>query len=239
MRAPIDAVLWDLDGLLTDTETLHLRAYREAFAARGHALSDDDYARIWIQGGGGLADYLAEAGLDWDDTELRADKHVRYDALVRAEVKTMPGAMELLTALHGRKQQALASSAWRHSVGAVMDALVLHRFLKVSVCGDEVERVKPAPDIFLEAARRLEVPPERCLVLEDAEKGVAAARAAGMRVLAVPTHHTAGNDFSRATEVVDSLELVDEAFIDRLELPVPPPRTPPPTRTPPAGPACG
>jgi HAD superfamily hydrolase (TIGR01509 family) len=216
VNVPIEALLWDLDGLLTDTEPLHLAAYQGVFAAEGHRLDPADYARIWIRDGGGVADYLREAGLPGDIDGLRAAKHRRYAELVRREARCLPGARELLVAASGRKRQALASSAWRHAVDAVLNALDLRRHFAAVVCGDEVPRVKPAPDLSLAAARLLGVAPAACLVLEDAEKGVRAALAAGMRCLAVPTAQTRDHDFSGATAVVDSLAGIDLAFLDTL-----------------------
>ncbi len=86
----------------------------------------------------------------------------------------------------------------------------------LTVAKSDVVRTKPHPDIFLHAAEKMNAAPEQCVVIEDAEKGVPAAYAAGMKCIAVPNAHTADNDFSKATLVVDSLEEINCELIDRL-----------------------
>jgi HAD superfamily hydrolase (TIGR01509 family) len=125
----------------------------------------------------------------------------------------MPGARALLERLHGKVPMAIATSCFRDAADAVLETLDFHRYFAAVVTGSDVARPKPAPDLFLEAARRLSTPPERCVALEDAEKGVHSAHAGGIRVVAVPSEHTRHHDFSRATLVVDSL---GELSLERL-----------------------
>ncbi len=128
----------------------------------------------------------------------------------------MPGALDLLDRLRGRKTLAVASSALRNAVHAVLNRLgIADRFARI-VTGSDVHRLKPFPDIFLEAARRLAVAPGECVVIEDAEKGVIAAKAAGMKCIAVPSIHTADNDFSAAELVVPALAAVTMDMIEGM-----------------------
>ena len=212
----ITAVLFDLDGLLSDTEPLHCRAYQDVFRGLGIALDEETYIEEWVRLGRGICSFLRKRGIALDPDVIRERKAARYRELVRAEARPMPGAVELLDRLHGRKRVALASSAYADAVETVVDTLGLRGYFQAIVSHGHVERVKPFPDIFLYAAKALGVPPGECVVLEDAEKGVIAAREAGMTCIAIPNAYTRHNDFSRATRVVPSLRAVTLDLIDAL-----------------------
>jgi HAD superfamily hydrolase (TIGR01509 family) len=213
----ISAVLFDLDGLLADTEKLHLQAYKEMLGAHGIELRDAEYEEHWIRLGKGLRELVQERGLAVDPVVLRKEKAARHAHLVATEAGPMPGALDLLKALDGKKTLALASSSYSDSVKAAVSVLGIASYFSVILSGDSVERSKPYPDIFLLASQKLGIPPADCVVLEDAEKGVLAARAAGMKCIAVPNRHTKGNDFSQATLVVSGLDQVTLAMIESLD----------------------
>lgn len=213
----IHAVIFDLDGLLADTECLHCRAYQMALLEHGVQLRDWDYAEHWVRYGKGIADWIAMRGLELDPHALRLRKAQHYLDLLRSSLHPMEGALDLLELLHGRTKLALASSSYRDAIDGVLAGLGIRHFFKVIVSGLDVAYVKPAPDIFLKAARDLGVEPERCVVLEDAEKGVIAARLAGMRCIAVPNDYTRHHDFSQATTICSSLKEITDEFLTRLE----------------------
>lgn len=212
----ISTVLFDLDGLLSDTEVLHCRAYQTVLRRHGLELTEAHYAGHWIRRGLGISDYLNEHGSGIDPAELRKAKAVEYTHLVETCCVPMPGAVELLERLRGRKRIGLASSAYADAVHAVLRKLEIMDRLECIITGSDVRRVKPAPDIFLRAAEVLGVAPGECVVIEDAEKGVVAARAAGMKCIAVPNRHTVGNDFSMASVVLPSLNDVSLELLDGL-----------------------
>jgi sugar-phosphatase len=184
------ALLLDMDGLMVDSEPLWFEVERDFFAARGgtftRAMSEACVGR-------GLANTLqtmrAAHPFDLDVARDGAEILDRFAARVDS-LELMPGCLELLDAARGRVGLALASSSSRRLVDAVVARFELARWLDTSVSGDDVAHPKPAPDIFLEAARRLGVDPADAVVLEDAVAGVEAARAAGMRVIAVPLART-------------------------------------------------
>lgn len=214
----ISTVLFDLDGLLADTEVLHCRAYQTILLRHGMTLTDQHYEECWIRQGLGIADFLRSQGLTHDPAELRKAKAVEYARLVETCCAPMPGAVELLDRLQGQLTLAVASSAFADAVHAVLRKLeIADRFARI-VTGSDVRRLKPFPDIFLHAAGLLGVEPGRCVVIEDAEKGILAARAAGMKSIAVPNRHTAGNDFSAADAVVSSLHAVTRELIASLQV---------------------
>jgi HAD superfamily hydrolase (TIGR01509 family) len=212
----ITTVIFDLDGLLADTEKLHWRAYQEALQAHGAVLTEADYAEHWVRTGKGIGEWVAQHGLSLNPLALRAHKSKRYLELLATELRPMAGALELLEELRGKKTLALASSSYRDAVDGVVRGLDIAHYFQAIVSGLDVARVKPAPDIFLAAARQAGAMPSQCLVLEDAEKGVLAAREAGMNCIAVPTEQTRHHDFSQATRVCSSLNEITLELIDSL-----------------------
>ena len=213
----ISAAIFDLDGLLADTERLHCRAYQMALAEKALELNESEYAEHWIRHGKGIVDWVENHGLRFDPHALRQRKSEHYLTLLESSLRPMDGALELLETLNGNLKIGLASSSYRDAIDGVLSGLKIAHYFEVIVSGLDVARVKPAPDIFLKAAGSLGVAASQCLVLEDAEKGVVAAHLAGMRSIAVPNRLTRHHDFSKATMVCASLTEVSLALLRRLE----------------------
>ena len=211
---PSHAVIFDLDGLLADTEILHCQAYVAALAEVGVVLTDAEYEEHWIRRGAGIVELCHERNLSIDPYAARARKLAHYETLVRTNVRAMPGAHELVRSLRRVYAIALGTSSTRQSADLVITALGFD--FPVITTADDVSRTKPSPDIFVECARRLGIAPSNCVVLEDAEKGIIAAYAAGMKSIAVPNRHTRTHDFRLATRVVGSLTELTLHDIERL-----------------------
>jgi len=212
----ISTVIFDLDGLLADTEPLHYRAYQDALQAEGITLTESEYTEHWVREGKGIGDWLARRGLNLDPLAIRLKKSKRYLELLPSMLQPMEGVFQLLEALYPIKTLALASSSYRDAVDGVLAGLNIAHYFKAVVSGLDVPRVKPAPDIFLTAARLVGAIPTECLVLEDAEKGIIAAHQAGMHCIAVPTEYTRYHDFSKATLVCSSLNDVTVELINAI-----------------------
>ena len=198
-------IIFDLDGLLADTEPLQMQAYQQALRMYGVTLTDDEYARHWIRAGLGIDQFVANRRLPIVPAAVRQQKKQYYQALLDTSLHAMPGALKLLERLYRRKRLAVASVSFRDNVEQILQRLDFARYLDAVVTGEDVEHGKPAPDIFLYTARQLKVEPSECVVIEDAEKGILAAKRAGMKSIAVPNRHTLDNDFSAAAYVVNSL----------------------------------
>lgn len=204
------AVLWDLDGTLVDSEPFHRQAILRTLDALGVALDGLDESSFVGRGERDFWQFARERfGLEEDPDALVGRKDRHYAELVRGALRTMPGAIDCLTRLDARAvPMAVASGSSPRAIAAAVSETGLGRFFQalVSSLDPEVPRSKPHPDVFLTAARRLGVEPSRCLVVEDAAWGVRAAKAAGMRVIAIPNAWTRAHDLTGADWLLTSLD---------------------------------
>ncbi|MFJ8791719.1 HAD family hydrolase [Streptomyces sp. NPDC102462] len=211
----LQAVLLDMDGTLVDTEGFWWEVEVEVFAALGHTL-DQSWRHVVV--GGPMtrsAGFLIEAtGADITLAELSVLLNEGFEDRIGRTLPLMPGAIRLLAELYEQEiPTALVSASHRRIIDRVMVSLGPHHF-GLSIAGDEVSRTKPYPDPYLLAAAGLGVDPARCAVVEDTATGVAAAEAAGCRVVAVPSVAPIAPAARRT--VVGSLEEVDLAFLRGL-----------------------
>jgi HAD superfamily hydrolase (TIGR01509 family) len=212
--APFRAVIFDCDGVLVDSEVLGLRSLQEALREVGVERSLDFLTRYSGRSHHEtLAELEAESGVSLAAAELTGRMDAHYMRIVRAEgLSPCPGVPQLLSLLaDSRIPFTLASSGPRRKVLFSLQSAGLAAHFPVFVCGDDVQRAKPAPDVFLAAAALLGVTPEDCLVVEDAPNGVRAARAAGMQVVAMITGFAPG-ELVDATLVVESLLHLPHCF---------------------------
>lgn len=208
-RMDFSAVLFDFDGVLVDTEWAIYQAWRRTFEAHDHELPLEVYTRCI---GSDFATWSPKTHLE-DLTGLAFDWHdldARRQAEIMAELNgagPMHGATKLLKRVNILNlPAAVVSSSSHHWVDGWLEKLGLHGHFATTVCRGDAPRIKPAPDLFLEAAKRLSIAPRECLVIEDSLNGVHAAKAAGMRVWTVPNRVTEGLDFTPADRVFRSLE---------------------------------
>jgi HAD superfamily hydrolase (TIGR01509 family) len=186
-RPPEPAVVFDLDGVLLESEIAWSRAETTLFARYGHPYGEEE-KRLLI--GGSLADTGRKMELIFGSGRSAAQLVDELVELAEVEfargVEPMPGAVDLVTELRGRRPIAVASNSFRRLVDLALAGSGLDGAFDAVVTGDEVPEPKPAPDIYLEAARRLGSPPEGTVAIEDSPTGAAAARAAGMYVIGIP-----------------------------------------------------
>src|SRR5437764_4484213 len=182
----IQAVIWDLDGVIIDSADEHRRAWQRLAREEEIKFTDEDF---WATFGKRNDDIIAilRGHLSQEQVQLLTDrKEIYFRDLIRQTAAALPGSMELMRSLHEAGYlQALASSAPIENIQLISEVLRLERYLTALVSGETVPHGKPAPDIFLKAAQELHIEPSRCLVIEDAVAGVEAAHAAGMRCIAV------------------------------------------------------
>lgn len=211
-------VVFDVDGVLVDSGEAHFVAWTLLAKELGKTFSRDLFQKTFGQHN----KYILPL---WLGDDLSAERCARlsdrkewlYRTRCRELIRPMPGVEELLAALFAAGfRLAVGSSAPEANVDLVLEALgVADKFMARST-GEDVVRGKPDPEVFLKAAAGLELPPGRCVVVEDAPAGVEAALAAGSSVIAVTTSHSA-EQLSRAHRIVDSLsELTPDSFLDLL-----------------------
>lgn len=185
----LKAVILDLDGLMIDTERVAREAWRRAAAELGFSVDEALLKRVTGRTAEDTKRIILDAlGEDFPHDEIRQRRNAYLrQALEHGRVEAMVGLPALLETIDRlRLRKAIATSGDRGLTKLKLSALGLEASFDTVVCGNEIEHGKPAPDIFLEAARRLDVPPARCAVFEDSDPGARAAHAAGMRVIVVP-----------------------------------------------------
>jgi HAD superfamily hydrolase (TIGR01509 family) len=186
MSNSIEAIIWDLDGVIIDSADEHRRAWQRLAREEGVTFSDADF---WATFGKRNDAIFAEKWPPLSPQDMRRLANLKetyYRELIRETGAALPGALELMSQLHqAGYPQALASSAPIENIELVSEVLGLKCYLTVLISGETVPHGKPAPDIFIKAASDLGIAARSCLVIEDAVAGVEAAHAAGMRCLAV------------------------------------------------------
>jgi HAD superfamily hydrolase (TIGR01509 family) len=202
----IQAVLFDFDGLLADSEPLQKAAWHRFLARHGRVLEQELIDRMF---GLRLLESAAlvrqELDLPISVEQVMAERDAEFLDSLPGTLNAMPGAAATIDAMRELGLRVgLASSGHRRYIA--MRELGLSDAFDAIVTGDMVERGKPAPDIFLRAAELLQVPPAACVVVEDAPHGIAAAKAAGMVAVAVPNELTRNLDFAAADRICPSLD---------------------------------
>ncbi len=209
------AVLWDLDGTLADSSEYHWRSWQAVMSPEGVTITRAEFFATFGQRNEEiLSGWLGRCADTARIQRVGDAKEVAYRSYVAAEgIAPLPGAAEWVRSLHAAGwRQAIASSAPRLNVEVMHEALAFQGLIETLVGAEDVRAGKPDPEVFLVAARRLDVTPERCVVVEDAEAGIEAASRAGMRSVGVGTSNVGAADV-----VVASLaHLPPEAFEELL-----------------------
>lgn len=209
------AVLFDFDGVLVDTEWAIYQAWLRTFQNHGHDLPLDVYTRCI---GSDFATWspkihleeLTGLAFDWHDLDARRQEEILKDLTHEG---IMPGVIPLLEKLaRANIRRAVVSSSSHHWVDAWLEKLDFANHFETVVCRGDAARIKPAPDLYQEAARRLDLDPRDCLVIEDSLNGVKSAKAADMTVWVIPNRVTAGLDFSSSDRIFASMAELAEVL---------------------------
>jgi HAD superfamily hydrolase (TIGR01509 family) len=186
----IEAVVFDLDGVLLDSEQIWDEVREQLARERGGRWHEGAQRAMMGMSSTEWSQYMHdEIGLPESPDEISAEVVRRLEEQYRQHLPLLDGAVEAVERLAARWPLGIASSSNREVIDLVLELSGLAPFFKVTVSSEEVARGKPAPDVYLEAARRLGVTPERSAAIEDSENGIRAAKAAGMRVIAIPNRH--------------------------------------------------
>ena len=211
-KRKLDAVVFDFDGLLADSEPLQIRAWQEFLAGYDSRLSDSLINEMFGLRVRDSAKVVQERlGLPLSPEEVMHGRDEIFLQLVATELPLMTGARELVGWLQAETslRLALATSGHRRYISAALSVVNLQDAFEFIVTGDDVENGKPHPEIYLAAANGLSVDPSRCLALEDAPHGVRSAKSAGMACLAVPNEMTESiPGLDEADAIVEDLHAV-------------------------------
>ena len=212
----IRAVLFDLDGVLADTERLQWTAYRRVLGAFGVDVGLEEYRRHWIATGQGPEYACRSYSLPLGPDELRAEKARVYSGLLRQGIAACSGAKAALVRLRATHRLALVTNTARAEVVMILDQLAMASLFDVTIAREDYREPKPAPDGYLAAAAALRLTPRECAVVEDTERGVRAALTAGMRPIAMPNELTVDNDFTGCTRRLAHLDELTAELLQTL-----------------------
>ena len=220
MKSNIKAVIFDMDGVIADTELLNSMAWEKLLEERGikpifnnqglvhevGPVSDDVYRVI-----------MERHGIKEEIDTIRKIRRKFFEELVKEKITPLPGFLELIKTLKKRKIRiAIASNRVIDHVYLVLDCLKVKKFFEVIQGPSPDLKRKPEPDIYLKTAEELRLKPNECIVLEDSETGILAGNKAGMEVIAVPNKYTKHHDFSKADKVVKSLSDITISMLNNL-----------------------
>ena len=215
-----DAVIFDLDGVLLDSEQLWNAAKEEVTRSHGGRWVDDAPRAMMGMSSPEWAAYMRDdLGVPLPADEIDTLVVQRMEELLRARLPVIPGAPDAVRACAARWPVGLASSSNREIIDFVLPLLGLAGVFETTVSSEEVPHGKPAPDVYLEAARRMNIHSAACVAIEDSSNGIRSAAAAGMRVIAVPNQHypPSENALALAAEIVKTTADVSPELIEHLD----------------------
>jgi len=201
----IRAIFWDNDGVLVDTEKLYFQATRELLQRAGVTLTEALFRRISLQEGRSAFDLALEKGVSQQQIDrLHEERNRRYTKLIEEGVRILDGVEETLAKLSGRVLQAIVTSSRRAHFDAIHAGTGLRSHFDFILTREDYLLSKPDPEPYRLAVSRSGFHPEECLVVEDSERGLRAAFAAGIRCIVVPNDLTGGGAFAGAWRVLSS-----------------------------------
>lgn len=214
----LKALLWDHDGVLVDTEGLYFQANRELLAEVGVELSEAQYRRYLLVAGTGAWHLAAERGCSATEiADLKRRRDDRYRDLLLTSDVAIAGVAELLAELHSRIRMAIVTSSRRSDFDAIHSRTALTRHFELILAREDYRLAKPDPEPYVMAVERLKLSASECLVIEDSERGLAAAKAAGLPCWVIPSALTRDSNFSAADRRFDDLPALRRALLDSLD----------------------
>ena len=211
-------VLWDNDGVLVDTEGQYFRATQMVLATVGIHLTPEQFIDISLRQGQSTFRLAAEQGIPAEIIAcLRADRDRIYSGFLETEPCLIAGVEETLRSLHGRVQMGVVTSSRRQHFEITHARAGLRKYLDFVLTLEDYRHAKPNPDPYLTAMAHYGLEPDRCIVVEDSERGLAAATAASLECLIVRTEWSKDGDFSKASRIVDSVAEAGEEVLRRAD----------------------
>ncbi len=208
------AIFWDNDGVLVNTEPLYFEATQKVLAEIGINLTMEFYKHDHLKYNKSSFDFAREKGYNEEQVaDLRKKRNAIYIEMIGNEVPFIDGVLETLALLSGRFEMGIVTASPRSFMDVILKTENLGRFFKFVITSDDVKKVKPDPELYLLALKTVDLKPEECLVIEDTERGVIAAKEAGITCYAIPNELSAHNDFSKADKVINSVKDLPELIL--------------------------
>jgi beta-phosphoglucomutase len=219
-RPDVSAIVFDFDGVLADTERLHLSAFQQVFSERGWTLDAATYFEQYLgcDDRGLVLTFARDQRIALTDADVRdlvLAKTRAFDAHLHSGSVLFPGARACVERMAERYAVGIASGAAKAEILLILDAAGLRSRFGAIVAADDVSETKPSPEPYLTAAHQLGIDPRACLAIEDSAPGLAAAHAAGMRTIGITTTLPRAH-LARADYVIDTLDEVTEALLSGL-----------------------
>lgn len=213
----IKAILWDNDGVLVDTEPLYFRATREILARVGAELTQELYIEYLLKQGKGAWHLAAEKGVAPAEIDrLRDERDALYEQLLRQGDTVIDGAEETLANLHGKFKMGIVTSSRPEHFDVIHQSTGLLKHMDFVVTSLYYTHYKPHPEPYLVGLERTGCRQDECVVVEDSPRGLAAANAAGLRCLVIPTELTRGDGFSSAFRVLNNVTEVTPELLRNI-----------------------
>lgn len=214
----IQALIFDLDGTLANTEELHFRSWQATLLHNGVEEFTFEQFLTYIGSSNEKlgSDFIESHRIPKTLPELIREKQQRYMQLI-PEIQLFPGALELMKQFHPTCTLAVASSSHQLEIHAILKHHNIFDYMAVIYGGDMVTYKKPDPEIYLKTAQSLQIAPQNCLAFEDSNPGIMAAKAAGMHAIAIPNSFTQNHDFTWADRILQSFNEFNSDTLADLE----------------------
>jgi len=213
----IKVIIFDLDGLLIDSQPLQHKAYHEVFSKHGYPISKEQW-RDWINFSGRVQDWVEKENLSLDPEKLRIEKKVIYDKLIKEELNLKLGAENIIDLLSKKFRLCIASSSRIESIESIVKKFGLESKFEKLISDSKMGRGKPEPTVFLKAAELMKASPEECIVIEDSAVGLKAAKSAKMKCIVCPDcfYKVESSKIKTADKIVNNLNEISIFMINNL-----------------------
>lgn len=201
----IKAIIFDMDGVIIDSEETWIKVVGDVFAEYGHEYTEYMQKKVF----GSNAARIMKQNFDIKDSEAEISRNIKEkfrQKIISEGVKEIPGIYQLLERLEKKFVLALASSTPRNVIEMIIEKLNIEYYFSVVLSGFEVKDPKPHPDIFLAVTEKIKLKPDECLVVEDSPNGVKAAKSAGMKCIALKSKYASESELKEADVIVKSLD---------------------------------
>ena len=211
------AILFDMDGLMVDTERLYIETESALAESFGKKLTEETIGEMMGKKAvEAMAIYIRDLGLSIEVEEMIRIRDRLYEEKLRAELVPLPGLFEMLQEYRNTLSLAIATGSSRKFLDIVLEKLKIREYFQALQTADEIVHGKPDPEIYIKTAGKLGIPPAECIILEDSQNGALAGKRAGCYTIAIPSPYTCKQDFSfvdyRAAALHEARQHIREKF---------------------------